>query len=76
MKIYFKAKSIEAVHAEDGLDVTADIDKSQYSELVDSLDPTDVIRMMGYDDVLDCIPTEKILSYMGDIGIESKWEDE
>ena len=76
MRIYFKAKSIEVDHSEDGLDITADIDKSQYSELIDSLDPTDVIRTMGYDDVLDCIPTERILSYMGDIGIESKWEDE
>lgn len=72
MRIYFKAKSIEVVHTEGGLDVTADIDKYQYSELVDSLVPTDVVRTMGYDDVLDCIPTEKILSYMGDIGIESK----
>lgn len=76
MKIYFKAESIEVNHSEDGLDITADIDKSQYSELVDSLDLTDIIRTMGYEDVLDCIPTERILSYMSDIGIESKWEDE
>lgn len=76
MRIYFKAKSIEVNHYADSLDITADIDKSQYSELVDSLDPTDIIRTMGYEDVLDCIPTERILSYMGDIGIESKWEDE
>lgn len=76
MKIYFKAESIEVNHSEDGLDITADIDKSQYSELVDSLDPTDIIRTLGYEDVLDCIPTERILSYMSYIGIESKWEDE